>query len=1796
MNIWRNSGRWIILLTILLGLILMPSTKDTRAYAGQSTQLVLIDIVDNATLPSGVRVVEKYNAFVLAEAPLTQLSALQGDARIDLLPERTVISLNGITFDTTAGEPQMDAALRATADDPYFLIQFYGPIKKEWLSDLEAIGVTFLAYWPNYTYIARMDPPLIEKVRAAHAVQWVGHYHPAYRLASDEEMTHAQRDGERVAVLVSTFEGVNAADLQARLEAAGATLILFEANDPPVARVWATPEQLPRLATLRGVFRVEPYDPPRLTNDISTQVMHTRYLWKASRNGLLQDLMGAGQTAGVLDSGLDNSSTSPNIKDFYDYTGGTAVSRVQSVTASAGCGGTCTCDATDDDSNGGHGTHVAGTIVGNGYLSLMQRGLTSQATAADPTFDYAVAAGQAPEAYLRVIRSGSTTGGLCISAQTDWTTLYTYAANPARVTNNSWGNTTASYGGNARTADYVMWTYQDYLLVISAGNAGPGASTVTQPGNAKNILTVGASGNHRSVWEGDSQTASVLTDFSSRGPVATSGDTRFKPDIVAPGADVLSTRSTAIANTTVGLWQNEPGDADGNGYLDYAWSGGTSMAAPNVTGAAVIARDYFQDVQGLGDSTPPSAALLKAALLNGAVDMGYGYETNTTTYPYGGRNMQGWGMANLEQSLIPRAPRSFFYDDFTNITNAIHQSTIGPDGSGDYIQYTVNVADSSEPLKVTLTWTDFANTTSSSYAVNNLNLLVTAPGGTQYLGNVFSGSWSTTGGSADALNNTEGVYIQNPTSGVWTIRVTLANAPSGTYQPYALFVSGGLGVTPSTTRTCSGITSCTGRMGTSAQAYAPSLKLLAGTDEHIPAGGSFTTSFRVTNWGTTADTINLSYAVTDMTGASVSGITVAFDSASLALASGAAQDVQVVVNVGSAAATGPYDVSLIATSAGTGNRKDVQVIGLNVLPHITLSNEMHVGPGVVSTAGSQVSPSFWVCPTTPTTLWMAYLNKESHLGSAAEVYAARSTDGGATWTTWQVDAGDGYHYYPPAIGGSADCSSVTVAWVRGTSTVSAASYWLYSRTYSSGGWGAVGTRDTLTNNANYYMADPAVIYDRDTGDAPDILLTWLHYTGSGTSSGIYYALNNNGVWGSATSLVTGSSHRYPALTLDTVNNHVWMAFSYNVGAPNRDIYVKYWNGNTNAWNSTNTVVANTSNRENHPAIFYANGALWVAWNRYPDFSNPTAQLYYVRTTSTLPTIAWGTTYGPYGVRLAEHTPPTIVGDATSTYIAYLAYNDAFRGGNVYLLRAPAGGGAPNTTYQLAATVDDPPLYARGNGGSPRLQWATTTVNGSTFTGPTLLYSKNPPDSEAPGYSGNLGVAQTLFNLEENFDFYMIQATQPTPRPITYVDAHGRCAGNKPCYNTFQVGVNDVDSGGTVVVYPGVFSEDITLNKNVTVNFVGAAGTTTTLNSFTLADGVVNAPTGALNLLGNFTHNGGTFNANNGTVSFEGSAAQSLGGSVASTFYNLTIANPAGVNLNAAAQVDGALTLTSGRLRLGAHTLTLAATSTVGGALDASAMIVAENASLCKIYAGSGAFTFPVGDETGVAEYTPATLNFTAGSFTPGAGQVCVRVINAKHPNNASAVYLNRYWTVEAAGITNFSCTAAFSYTVDDVAGTHPEADMYALHYHNTLWTKGALVDPVNHTFALTVNSFSDFTGGSNPNTVALTAFTAVEHDQGILIAWETAQESQCVGFNLYRSTSPSGLWTQLNPVLIPTHDLGSTVGGVYEWRDDTALPGKTYYYWLAEVDLSGTSTLHGPVSAIINEGLHHLYLPVILHP
>ena len=107
----------------------------------------------------------------------------------------------------------------------------------------------------------------------------------------------------------------------------------------------------------------------------------------------------------------------------------------------------------------------------------------------------------------------------------------------------------------------------------------------------------------------------------------------------------------------------------------------------------------------------------------------------------------------------------------------------------------------------------------------------------------------------------------------------------------------------------------------------------------------------------------------------------------------------------------------------------------------------------------------------------------------------------------------------------------------------------------------------------------------------------------------------------------------------------------------------------------------------------------------------------------------------------------------------------------------------------------------------------------------------------------------------------------------------------------------------------------------------------------------------------------------------------------------------------------------------------------------------------------------------------------------------------------------------------------------------------------------------------------DYSWYFSPLAVTLADFSAVQQGNAVLLTWETNSELNNRGFNLYRGTSAAAPDRQLNETLIPSQSQGNPGGFVYTWEDRADLvPGTTYFYWVEDVDIYGTATMHGPVS------------------
>ncbi len=96
--------------------------------------------------------------------------------------------------------------------------------------------------------------------------------------------------------------------------------------------------------------------------------------------------------------------------------------------------------------------------------------------------------------------------------------------------------------------------------------------------------------------------------------------------------------------------------------------------------------------------------------------------------------------------------------------------------------------------------------------------------------------------------------------------------------------------------------------------------------------------------------------------------------------------------------------------------------------------------------------------------------------------------------------------------------------------------------------------------------------------------------------------------------------------------------------------------------------------------------------------------------------------------------------------------------------------------------------------------------------------------------------------------------------------------------------------------------------------------------------------------------------------------------------------------------------------------------------------------------------------------------------------------------------------------------------------------------------------------------------------IALESFTATTLNGLIRLMWTTTRESSISGYNIYKSTSETENYSQLNPTLIPAlGDAGTRV--TYSFEDHAGIPGQTYYYQLESISLNGNSYIYGPVNA-----------------
>ncbi len=675
-----------------------------------------------------------------------------GDA---MFRSETAILLRHAFIDTAdGGPPRIPDHLRAAGDPGSYIVQVKGAIDAAFARQVTASGATIVSYMPNNAYLVAAPVEVAQQLARSARVQAVVPFEPYYKFSSDligDAVQGVPQPAERELNVVM-FPGTRERALS-RMTAIGAEPI-GEQPSPfgPVVTVRGGGNTFVALAQMPEVHLVEARHERKVMNDLSRVRVGVSSDTVTNQNFL--GLTGTGVRVAVIDNAVDGSHPDLSGRVITDATNFTAVNS----------------DVI------GHGTHVAGTIAGfaAGYAGVVVGTNGANGSVAGASFR-----GIAHNSFIYPQPLTNT--------WTDSMLLSNAARTNISISCNPWGYNipdydiaAAIYDAGVRDARPEMPGDQQMNIVFPAGNDGngnPGGNggvpgSILSPGTGKNVITVGAIEQFRQLilgglYDPSTDSSDQVVDFSSRGNVGLGIEGifgRFKPDLVAPGAFLLSLRSSGFTNNANPLIAALDNATSPSGQ--YRFESGTSMASAVVSGMLALMQEYFAAAPFNRTNSP---ALNKALLINGSRSAGLSYDRQVQNQV----NLAGWGIPLFTNTLpsnnIAISPVQFIDQDPTNAV-----------ATGDVRVYQVTVNNSSSPnlttnfpLRITLVWTDPpGNPAAGPKLVNNLDLVVSNAMSTNifiYEGNNIPGgsdyTVADTPGTpplSDIINNVENVFITAP--------------------------------------------------------------------------------------------------------------------------------------------------------------------------------------------------------------------------------------------------------------------------------------------------------------------------------------------------------------------------------------------------------------------------------------------------------------------------------------------------------------------------------------------------------------------------------------------------------------------------------------------------------------------------------------------------------------------------------------------------------------------------------------------------------------------------------------------------------------------------------------------------------------------------------------------------------------------------------------------------------------------------------------------------------------------------
>ncbi|MCK5848637.1 MAG: S8 family serine peptidase [Caldisericia bacterium] len=737
--------RVVLAIVFSFGAVLVPFQSNS-SYAGEGKKVLVYITRPEAEgfQRGGFDVIEIYETFSLFSVNPSEEEVLKiRNVDYEVVKNINKIFYGNQTFTSDGAKnmlypEEVSSKMGTLQNEGLFLLQFVGPVKAEWVDYIESLGIVVYSPLQYSAYLVKATKKQMSSVKALSFVRTMGQV-PGYLKVASELI---DCDTENADIFVATNEIFDINEFVHVANIRKDQYVYYKEGNLGRIKIFDFPiASLPVLYSNVNVLSIEKLFEDTINNEYAAQVLNIR----SSVNAVLlpDGNTGLHQIVAVADTGLSTGEQDATMHPNFGTNGDKVVDHYSYNVGGDPETADWSCFISTLGANM-HGTHVAGSVLGDGDTSPgnAYRGMASGANL--------------------VVQNIASTTSLRAVLPPAFDTLFGDAfTSGAKIHTNSWGGGGNYYSTAASDIDTFAWDHKDFSILFAMGNSGPNLGTMLSHANAKNIISVGASQNNSGSFNPD-----WMASFSSRG---LAGDGRIKPDVVTPGQTIYSSVTSGTKTSPNNTWRSMQG---------------TSMATPVAAGALACIREFFTHGTVVDDYRTPSAALLKAAMINGCYFDDMKSETGANLISPDGNI--GWGRVNVQQSIDPVDLKVKFYDHpYGNITDGLIT------GQSHDIQFSV-ASGVSLPMCVSLVWTDApAGSGSGQALVNDLNLKLITPTGDYYYGNRFdaAGESVLNPASTDAVNNVEVIRIPNPAEGNYTLKVIGANIQTG-YQPFAIAYSG----------------------------------------------------------------------------------------------------------------------------------------------------------------------------------------------------------------------------------------------------------------------------------------------------------------------------------------------------------------------------------------------------------------------------------------------------------------------------------------------------------------------------------------------------------------------------------------------------------------------------------------------------------------------------------------------------------------------------------------------------------------------------------------------------------------------------------------------------------------------------------------------------------------------------------------------------------------------------------------------------------------------------------------------